>query len=118
MRSFLFKRLNIAFKPLPGSPSPSLLRNATSPRVRGFGSPCNVCGFAKGSPFGGAVEQSETERARKLSFPSKLLISGLAVYALDLFQIIVVGMFSGGHPVGWFGDGVPLSDRSFICDGC
>ena len=38
------------------SPSPSLLRNATSPEGRGFDNPHKVSGFAKGSPFGGAVE--------------------------------------------------------------
>ena len=63
------------------SPSPSLLAQChlaplsvayatSSPdrgksvKVRGFGSPHKVYGFAKGSPFGRAVEQSETERAR------------------------------------------------------
>ena len=42
------------------------LRNATSPKVRGLGSPCKVSGFARGSPFGRAVEtrSAETERAR------------------------------------------------------
>ena len=60
--------------PLPGSPSPSSLRDATSPKVRGLGSPqssqfilyallpqgepsgavLRLSAFAKGSPFGGA----------------------------------------------------------------
>ena len=60
--------------PLPGSPSPSSLRDATSPKVRGLGSPPSfpvytlrpaaargaegvtrrLSAFAKGSPFGGA----------------------------------------------------------------
>ena len=34
--------------------SPSLLRNATSPCRRGLGSPRNVFGFVRGSPFGRA----------------------------------------------------------------
>ena len=34
------------------------LRNATSPKVGGFGSPCKVCGFAKGSPFGRAGREA------------------------------------------------------------
>ena len=37
--------------------SPSLLRNATSPCRRGFGSPCKVSGFARGSPTRRAVER-------------------------------------------------------------
>ena len=42
--------------------SPSRLRRATSPCRRGFGSPREVNGFARGSPTRGAVERSETER--------------------------------------------------------
>ncbi len=42
--------------------SPSRLRRATSPCRRGFGRPCKVNGFARGSPTRGAVERSETER--------------------------------------------------------
>ena len=37
-----------------GLASPSSLRDATSPKVGGFGSPHKVYGFAKGSPFGRA----------------------------------------------------------------
>ena len=37
--------------------SPSLLRNATSPCRRGFGSPRNISGFARGSPTRRAVER-------------------------------------------------------------
>ena len=46
------------------SPSPSSLRDATSPKVRGFGITEKHFGFARGSPFGRAAEQSEAERAR------------------------------------------------------
>ena len=46
------------------------------------------------------------------------IIFQITVCTLDFLQIIVVRMFSGRHPVDRFGDGVPLSDRSFICDGC
>ena len=47
------------------SPSPSSLRDAkASPKVRGFGITEKHFGFARGSPFGRAAEQSEAERAR------------------------------------------------------
>ena len=32
--------------------------NATSPKGRGFGSPCKVSGFARGSPFGRAGREA------------------------------------------------------------
>ena len=50
------------------SPSPSSLRDATSPKGRGLGKEMKFVWTAKGSHFGGAgIEQSEmTERARML----------------------------------------------------
>ena len=44
---------------LASSPSPSLLRKSTSPKGRGFGSPREVTGFARGSPFGRAVTEGD-----------------------------------------------------------
>ena len=89
-------------------------------------------GAVKMSLFGYDAESDTTLRATTVPVTLHIRPSGfhliphiifriifqIAVYTLDLFQIIVVGMFSGGHPVDRFGDGVPLSDRSFICDGC
>ena len=41
-------------------------RDATSPKVRGLGSPRNVSGFAKGSPFGKDFPRSgENGKAKK-----------------------------------------------------
>ena len=57
--SSLFTR---AFSTNSRKPSPSLLRNATSPKGRGLGRPRKVNGFARGSPTRGAGERSETER--------------------------------------------------------
>ena len=45
------------------------------------------------------------------------IIFQITVCTLDFLQIVVVIMLSGGHPVGRFGDGVPLCDRAFISDG-
>ena len=46
-------------EPPAGLPSPSLLRNATSPKGRGLGSPRKVNGFARGSPTRGAVCEAD-----------------------------------------------------------
>ena len=47
---------------LPGSTSPSLLRNATSPTEGRLWHSGKLLLFARGSPTRGAVERSETER--------------------------------------------------------
>ena len=41
----------------------SVTFGATSPKGRGLGKKMNFAWTAKGSPFGGAAEQSEAERA-------------------------------------------------------
>ena len=46
------------------SPSPSSLRDATSPKVRASGETKMLFRDAKASHFGRAAEQSEAERAR------------------------------------------------------
>ena len=56
----------------------------TSPKGRGFGKKMKFAWTAKGSHFGGAGEQSETERASPLIFLVLLFHSGALVHLIQL----------------------------------
>ena len=57
----------------------SVTYGATSPKGRGLGKEMKFAWTAKGSPFGGAAEQSEAERARTLKVkPSQSTPDGVA----------------------------------------